>query len=69
MTQSEYLSSAEMHQLTGYARPTSQAVWLKNHSIPCLIDGRRVVVSRVMVQSRIEGKTIVSGGINFANVR
>lgn len=69
MTQTEYLPPPELHQLTGYARPTSQASWLKERGIPHRLDGRRVIVSRVHVQSWLEGRTVVSGGINFASVR
>lgn len=65
----EYLSTEEIHALTGYARPTSQASWLKEKGIPHLLDGRRVVVSRIHVQHRLEGRNIVSSGLNLGAVR
>lgn len=66
---SEYLPPQELHQLTGYARPTSQAQWLKTHDIPHRLDGRRVIVSRVHVQSWLEGRNVVSGGLNLGAIR
>ena len=47
----EYLSSQELHQLTGYARATQQSAWLKFRGIPFKQDGARIIVSRVHVQS------------------
>ena len=66
----EYLSNQELHQLTGYARATSQASWLKDHAIPNRLDGRRVIVSRVHVQSWLEGRTVTSSGdFNWGSVK
>jgi hypothetical protein len=48
---SEYLAPQELHTLTGYARPTSQAVWLTQKGVPHRLDGRRIIVSRVQVQA------------------
>ena len=53
---SEYLSSQELHQLTGYARSGQQSAWLKFRGIPFKQDGARIIVSRVHVQSWLEGK-------------
>lgn len=67
---SEYLSGPELHQLTGYARSGQQAAWLKFRSIPHRQDGARLIVSRVHVQSWLEGKpTIARGGMNIAAIR
>ena len=67
---SEYLSPQELHQLTGYARAAQQAAWLKFRSIPHKPDGTRVIVSRVHVQSWLEGKPIAArGGMNIAAIR
>ncbi len=65
----EYLTQAELHQLTGYARPTSQATWLKAKAVPHRLDGRRVIVSRVHVQAWLEGRNVASSGLNLAAVR
>lgn len=66
----EYLISPELHTLTGYARPTSQATWLKEHGIPHRLDGRRIIVSRVHVQAWLEGRpTVTFGGINLEAVK
>jgi len=66
----EYLNTQELHALTGYARGAQQAAWLKIHSIPHKKDGSRVIVSRVHVQSWLEGKPVLSrGGMNVAAIR
>lgn len=66
---SEYLSTSELHTLTGYARPTQQAIWLKEKAIPHRLDGKRVIVSREHVRSWLEGRNIVSSGLNLGMVR
>lgn len=66
----EYLPSPELHALTGYARASSQAVWLKEKAIPHRLDGRRVIVSRIHVQAWLEGRnTAASNGPNWAAVK
>jgi hypothetical protein len=66
----EYLPHTELHQLTGYARPTAQARWLAEQGIPHRQDGRRIIVSRLHVQRWLEGKaTPNSGGFNWAAVK
>lgn len=67
--QSEYLPPGELHTLTGYARPTAQASWLKEHGIPHRVDGRRVIVSREHVRAWLEGRNIVSSGLKLEAVR
>jgi len=70
MIQTEYLPPPELHQLTGYARPTSQAGWLKTQGIAHRVDGKRVIVSRLHVQSWLEGRTVVqSRGLNLAGIK
>jgi len=65
----EYLNPTELHQVTGFARPTSQANWLVKQGIPHQADGRRVIVSRLHVQAWLEGKRAVIGsGPNWAAV-
>lgn len=66
----EYLTAQELHQLTGYARPTGQTDWLKAKGIPYREDGKRVIVSRVHVQSWLEGKPVLARtGLNVAAIR
>lgn len=65
----EFLSNEELHQLTGYARPTAQASWLKEKSIAHKTDGRRVIVSRVHVQAWLEGRNVVFGGLRMELVK
>lgn len=66
----EYLSTQELHQLTGYARATQQGSWLAANRIPFKKDGTRVIVSRVHVQSWLEGKPVASrAGLNLAAIR
>jgi len=66
----EYLNSPELHQLTGYARPTQQAAWLKFRGIPHKQDGARIIVSRVHVQAWLEGKpSLARHGMNTAAIR
>jgi hypothetical protein len=66
----EFLTSPELHQLTGFARPISLANWLKAHCIPHRVDGKRIIVSRIHVQAWLEGKTTpYSSGPNWAAVK
>lgn len=66
----EYLNAQELHQLTGYARAAEQAAWLKFRSIPHRQDGARVIVSRIHVQSWLEGRPVVArGGMNLSAIR
>lgn len=67
---SEYLSLGELHTLTGVARAGAQSDWLKNKSIPFLLDGKRVIVSREHVRARIEGRIVArSNGLNMAGIK
>lgn len=65
----EFLSATELHQLTGFARATGQAVWLKEKGVPHRLDGRRVIVARTHALAWLEGKVVVSGGVNLSAVR
>ena len=65
----EYLAPAELNTLTDASHAVKQAAWLKDHGIPHLVDGRRIIVSRLHVQARLEGKsTPVSSGPNWAAI-
>lgn len=69
-TAPEFLTTPELHQLTGYAHADKQTAWLKFRGIPHRTDGRRVIVSRVHVRDWLEGKTVViSSGVNLAGVK
>jgi Domain of unknown function (DUF4224) len=65
----EYLTQQELYQLTGFAHAPKQVAWLKEHRVPHLPDGRRIIVSRVHVQSLLEGRTVVSSGLNMAAIK
>ena len=67
---SELLSVQERHELTGYARAGQQAQWMREHGIPHRLDGKRVIVSRVHVQSWLSGRTMASStGLNMAAIK
>ena len=66
---SEYLDKADLHKLTGYARPAKQAEWLKASGIAHRVDGCRVIVSRLHVSSWLEGKSVSFGEVNFGAIR
>lgn len=60
-TPSEYLSSAELRDLTGSTRALSQKRWLDSMDVPNRLDGRRVIVSRIHVQAWLEGRLLKAG--------
>lgn len=64
----EYLSPTDLHDLTGYARPTQQARWLKDKGIAHRVDGKRVIVSRAHAREWLEGKHVPTGGLNMAAI-
>lgn len=67
---SEFLSTTELRDLTGLARIEKQAAWLTFRGIPHKKDGARVIVSRVHVQSWLEGKQVLARvGLNLAAIR
>jgi hypothetical protein len=52
-----FLSDAELEQLTGYARPRWQKVWLRDHGYPHETDSQgRPRVLREFVQRRLGGE-------------
>lgn len=68
--QSEFLSSAELRELTDYAHAKQQAEWLAQRGIPHKLEARRVVLSRVHVRGWLEGRPMVAGGgVNFAAIK
>lgn len=56
--ESEFLTSTDLHGLTGYARVNEQESWLKHHGLPHRRDGRRVIVTRMHVRAWLEGKVV-----------
>lgn len=56
MPESEFLTTADLHQLTGYARSKQQAAWLHAEGIPHQVRGSRVIVSRAHSRAWLEGK-------------
>lgn len=67
---SEFLSQQDLHSLTGFARPTKQAQWLKDQGIPHRVDGARIIVASRHVTSWLEGRTVVSSsGPNWSAVK
>jgi hypothetical protein len=69
MSDGEFLSKDELHQLTGAARASAQAAWLKSEGIPHQLRDKRVIVCRVHVRAWAEGRPVVSsGGPNWAAV-
>ena len=67
---SEYLSSPDIHALTGYARPGKQAEWLRDKCIPHRVDGQRVIVCAIHARNWLEGRTVViSNGLNLARIK
>ena len=67
---SEYLSLDELRSLTAFASRALQAVWLTKQNIPYLNDGKRVIVSRVHVMARLEGRIVASSsGLNLGAIK
>lgn len=70
MTDPEFLTSAELHTLTGCARGLAQDEWLSDHGLPHKLDGKRVIVSRIHVRAWLEGRPVVaSNAPNLAALR
>lgn len=66
----EFLDSQELHALTGFARATQQATWLREKGIPFRQDGRRIIISRVHAREWLEGRTaVVSSGLKLAAIK
>ncbi len=70
MIMSEYLSTTDLHRLTGYARPGKQAEWLKTNGVAHRVDGARIIVSSFHAQQWLEGRTVAhSTGPNWGAVK
>jgi hypothetical protein len=66
---SEFLSQTELHTLTGYARPTSQAAWLKERGIVHKLDNLRLIVMHRHVQAWMEGRHVAFGVFNRSLIK
>jgi Domain of unknown function (DUF4224) len=67
---SEFLNSQDLYLLTGFARPTKQANWLKGMGIAHRTDGVRVIVAHRHVANWLEGRSAVnSNGPNWGAVK
>lgn len=65
----EFLTSTELTQLTGYQQANSRAKWLKQHGIPYQRNARGLIVSRIHARQWLEGKQQTPfGGINLAAI-
>ena len=70
MTESEFLSPAEIRDMTDRARVDAQSERLTELGVPFRMSGRRVLVSRFHVREWLAGRTVTpSRGINLAAVR
>jgi hypothetical protein len=70
MTESEFLSPAEIRDLTGRARVDAQCECLTEFGVPFRLAGRRPLVSRFHVREWLSGRTVTpSRGINLSAVR
>ncbi|MCJ0764152.1 DUF4224 domain-containing protein [Variovorax terrae] len=68
--QSEFLAATELRDLTGFARSTAQIAWLQVKGVPHRADGRRVIVSRVLVREWLQGRqAVTSKGPNWSSVK
>lgn len=69
MSSTEFLSAAELHDLTGFSRAAEQDEWLTAKGIPHRRDGKRVIVCRVHARAWVEGRAAVSSnGPNWSAV-
>ena len=67
---SEFLSAAELKDLTGEAKPDDQEAELKRQGLPFKRRGNRVLVSRFHCREWLSGRAVApSRGINLAAVR
>lgn len=58
MSEPEFLSTADLHALTGYARAAEQEAWLKEHGLPHRRDGKRIIMARFHARAWLEGRTV-----------
>jgi hypothetical protein len=67
---SEFLSAADLRDLTGYSRSAEQEEWLKGQGIPHRRDGRRIILARFHARAWLEGRHVVaSNEPNLAALR
>lgn len=67
---SEFLSAAEVKDLTGQAKPEQQEAELQRQGLPCKRRGNRVLVSRFHCREWLSGRPVApSRGINLSVVR
>jgi hypothetical protein len=65
-----FLTPLEVHQLTGASRAKKQVEWLRQHSIPFIQDGNRVIVYHAHVKLVAEGRPpTFSSGPNWSAIR
>lgn len=65
----EFLNQTELHQLTGYARSSLQAAWLKERGIVHKLEGNRLIVMHRHVQAWLEGKPVAFGAFNRSLIK
>ncbi len=66
----EFLSAAEVKDLTGCAKPDDQEAELKRQGLPAKRRGNRVLVSRYHCREWLSGRPVApSRGINIAGIR
>jgi len=67
---SEFLSAAEVRDLTGTANADAQEAELKLQGLPCKRRGNRLLVSRYHCREWLAGRAVApSRGINLALVK
>ena len=70
MSGSEFLSPAELREMTEKARLKAQCARLAELGLPFRLAGRRVLVSRFHVREWLAGRTLTpSRGIDLSAVR
>lgn len=63
----EFLSSEELRQLTGFKVAGKQAAWLTEQGIAHRQVGNRIIVSRVHTQAWLEGRPVrTNSGPNWS---
>jgi hypothetical protein len=66
----EYLTSADLNTLTGYARSKQQSMWMKKRGIPHRQEGKRIIACTEHVRLWISGRSVVvSSGLNLSAIK
>ena len=60
MSERDFLSQGDLHDLTGYVKPAQQADWLTEHGIPHRRDGGRIIVSRIHARDWLAGRPVTA---------